>query len=310
MIKLSIHIILRSFKCLFKSLYHDLKCFNMTEIILLILLALLLISFSVIDFNVLITGTTDITKLILWNNCINNNSHNSQGQYQCVNMIMTCITSFTGILAVVLISKRKLSAFFWGFINNVLMGLFAFSYGYAGNAQIFIVFCVPIQFVGLYMWSNESDNKQNEQNEQNEQNNEINIKVKNLGWLKRLLYFILFIIIAVGFYYEIPAFSIALTGTYPYESNQYIVSHILDAISNSLIIIGNILMLQQYVDQWILWFLIDIISITMYSGVGNKPDFNILVMSCIYIMNALYGFILWINTYLKQKNNTVINLTI
>jgi nicotinamide mononucleotide transporter len=284
---------------MFKSIYPDMKCFHIYEIIILFILFSLVISFSVIDFNVLIhENNNKNVSLIGFTTCINEGN----SQWQCSIMTLSGVASFTGIMAVILTSKRKISTFFWGIINNFVLGLFAFSYGYAGNAQIYIFFATPLQFIGLFMWYNANQTNQTNQTDQTNQTNgqiDINIEVKKLSWLKRLIYLIIFLVIGVCFYFEIPAFSKALTGVYPYETK--IVPHILDAVSNSAIIMGNVLMLVQCIEQWPVWFLLDCIVITMYSGIGNEPDFNILLMACVYLLNSLYGFALWFKIYMKQN---------
>jgi nicotinamide mononucleotide transporter len=280
--------VIKSFKILFKSIYPDLKCFNIYESIILFILFALIVSFSIIDFNAIIHHNTNNTSIIAYTNCINQNN----GQWKCSMLTLSGLASFTGILAVVLTSKRKISTFFWGVINNFVLGLFAFAYGYVGNAQIYILFAVPIQFVGMYAWSNVDVIS-----------GELIIEVKKLDWKKRIIYVIIFVVIGVCFYFEIPALSIAITGTYPYSS--LLAPHILDALSNSLIVIGNILMILQVIEQWFFWFVLDVIVITMYSGIGSSPDFNILVMACVYLLNSIYGFSLWLKNYMKQRNETI-----
>lgn len=58
------------------------------------------------------------------------------------------LVSFTGILNVFLISFGKMSNFFWGLINVTTFGLFAFDFGYTGDAQLNLFFYLPFQFIG------------------------------------------------------------------------------------------------------------------------------------------------------------------
>lgn len=44
-------------------------------------------------------------------------------------MCLSGAAAFTGVLSVVLTTKGKITAFFWGIINSLLYGLFAYAYG-------------------------------------------------------------------------------------------------------------------------------------------------------------------------------------
>lgn len=44
-------------------------------------------------------------------------------------MCLSGAAAFTGVLSVVLTTKGKITAFFWGIINSLLYGLFSYAYG-------------------------------------------------------------------------------------------------------------------------------------------------------------------------------------
>ena len=54
-----------------------------------------------------------------------------------------------GVVCVVLVTKGKVSNFFWGAINSLLYGLFAYAYGYAGDAQLNLFYYLPLQVAKL-----------------------------------------------------------------------------------------------------------------------------------------------------------------
>ncbi len=71
-------------------------------------------------------------------------------------------------------------------------------------------------------------------------------------------------ILIVLFYYEIPIFSKYLTSTYFFE-NRFI-PHLLDAITNGLSVIGQVLLIACYWEQYIIWTFVNLMLIVMYSG--------------------------------------------
>lgn len=161
------------------------------------------------------------------------------------------ISAFTNVLNVVLVIRGKLSAYFWGIIGAILYGIYAFAYGYVGDAQLYVLFFLPMQFVGIYIWSSQLDSQATTR-----------VKSLNLfGW-------ILVVILSVGlgflFYFEIPAFSKLLTSQYFFEEN--FVPHLFDAITNTISVLAQFLLIFCFWEQYILWVAVNIIGIIMYSG--------------------------------------------
>jgi len=255
-----------------KSIKPDLLSFNHMQRILIFLFACLSIIFSIINFNSFYDKSLH---LLNWDN----DKAYEIDYWRRVIMETSGIASFTGVICVVLITKGKFSNYFWGIINCIFYGTFAFAYGYAGDAQMNIIIFLPLQFVGIYMWNDNLDDTST-------------VKSLSLKWYQWLLVLIFTFLCSVMFYYEIPAFAKALTGVYYFETKQ--VPHILDAVANGLSITAQILSLYRYWQQWIFWIAIDCIQIAMFSGVaGYGIQFNILTMWCLFLINALFGQYMW-----------------
>lgn len=161
------------------------------------------------------------------------------------------MAAFTNVLNVVLVIKGKISAYFWGIIGSILYGSFAFAYGYVGDAQLYVLFFLPMQFVGIYTWSNALDQ-------------ESTTRIRSLTLLRWIIAVVLIVGLGFLFFYEIPAFARALTGMYAFESD--IAPHILDASTNAISFVGQFLLIFCYWEQYICWLFANIIGIVMYSG--------------------------------------------
>jgi HTH-type transcriptional repressor of NAD biosynthesis genes len=206
-------------------------------------------------------------------------------------MMLSGVASFTGVMSVVLTTKGKFSSYFWGIINCILYGLFAFAYGYTGDAQLNIIFFLPFQFIGIYMWKDNLDNEET-------------AIPRSLNFWKWLLVLISSLLLSVGFYYEIPPFTILLTGSYAFTDNQ--IPWKLDAVSNALNVVAQILLIGRYWEQWILWIAVDCMQIAMYTGVARFGiEINIITMWCLFLVNALFGCKIW---FLKWYRNTEVIL--
>jgi nicotinamide mononucleotide transporter PnuC len=108
-----------------------------------------------------------------------------------------------------------------------------------------------MQFVGIYTWSKRLDN-------------ESTTRVKSLKLIEWIFVIILCGGFGVLFYYEIPAFSKLLTKQYFFET--MLVPHILDASTNAISVVGQVLLTLCYWEQYILWTCVNLIAILMYSG--------------------------------------------
>ena len=62
----------------------------------------------------------------------------------------------------------------------------------------------------------------------------------------------------------------------------------------------------RYMEQWILWIVVDIVSIYMWwiAFSANDSDITVLIMWTAYLFNAIYGAYIWYNLYHEQKELT------
>ncbi|CAF1161572.1 unnamed protein product [Adineta steineri] len=236
---------IKQLKFVFQSIIPDLQSFQRWKIIVLILYATFSVTFTIVDVNSftseekrsLFKWVNDRTdRVALWRRCL---------------LCLSGASAFTNVLNVVLVIHGKMSAYFWGILGAILYGPFAFAYNYAGDAQLFVLFFLPMQFVGIYIWSKELDTQ-------------ATTRVKSLkltGWLFVLLSSSLVILF---FYYEIPWFARLFTEKYFFEKEP--LPHILDAATNGLSVIAQILMVACYWEQYIIWTVVNLMLIFMYSG--------------------------------------------
>ncbi len=276
-------------KKLFSSILTDLKSFKWWQIVILAFLCCVSIIFSFIDFNHFITPDIN-TSPYSW---INDDAKGLE-QWRRGLMILSGIASFSGIMSVVLAAKGKYSTYFWGIINCIAYGLFAFAYGYGGDAQLNIFFFLPLQFVGIYAWRDNLDSEK------------IAIP-RSLKWWKWSLIVLPALVLSIAFYYEIPPFTEAIAGegTYPYQPVSS--ARILDSATNALNIVAQILLIYRFWEQWILWVAVDCMQIAMFTGVGGFGiNINIVIMWCIFLINALYGLYSWFKRWYKSDTIGVV----
>lgn len=187
------------------------------------------------------------------------------------------IASLTGIWCVVLVAKGRISNYYVGLINVIAYAYVAWGWKYYGEVMLNIGYYFPAQFVGLYLWNK---NKINDKE----------VKVKFMTNKSRVLWSVISIIGVIGYGYLLKY----LGGDLPF----------VDSLSTTLSVIAMILMIWRYMEQWILWIVVDVASIVLWFVVLLKGgnDISILIMWVAYLVNAIYGLINWIKMYKEQED--------
>ena len=255
---------------LFKSLYLDLYIFSKCEISLLLLFITINFIFTFIDFNQIIYSNNN--SIFQWVNDTNNNIE----LWKRIIYLLNGIISFSGVISVVMATKKKISTYLWGIINSLFLGLYAFAYGYIGNFQLNIIFFLPLQICGIYKWRNNMENNL--------------VIINNLYFYDYIKIIFSILLLIIIFYYEIPIVTKLITNQdYIFINNIY--AYLLDVITTALSINAQILMIYRYKEQWILWIIIDILQIILYSI--NNIIINIVIMWFVFLCNAFYGLFIW-----------------
>lgn len=179
-------------------------------------------------------------------------------------LIIDGIAAICGIFCVVLCAKGKKSQYIWGLINIIGYVIIAWINKYYGEVMLNSLYYLPSQFIGYYLW-NKHMNKDND-----------DVCGKKLN-LKQSVIFLGIICIGI-FGYKIVLDLLGGAGT------------LLDSASTVTSVVANLLMMLRYREQWLLWIVIDIITVIMWILAG---DFIMVTMWAVYLVNAFYGYYNW-----------------
>ncbi|MDF2857526.1 MAG: nicotinamide riboside transporter pnuC [Neobacillus sp.] len=190
------------------------------------------------------------------------------------------ISSFSGMLCVVLVAKGKISNYYFGIIQTLTYAYIAYGYGLYGEAMLNALFYFPIQFIGIYLW-------RKNKTERGVKGEDVKVKsLSKMGWLYTLLT-IFILTIGYGFFLK-----------YLGGNNVWT-----DSATNVLSIAAQIMMLKRLTEQWLLWIAVNVLSIFLWLSVllsqgGN--DFSMLVMWSAFLVNSIYGYLNWRKMHVKQ----------
>mgnify|MGYP000756014660 FL=1 len=179
-------------------------------------------------------------------------------------IVIDAIAAISGIFCVVLCAKGKRSQYFWGFFNILGYIVVAWIHKYYGEVMLNAIYYLPLQFIGYYLWS-----KNTKEEDDEVQGKKLNIKHS----------IILLIITGIGIFLY-----------------QYLLNHLggtnplLDSASTVISVVANLLMVLRYREQWLLWIVIDIITVIMW---WHVKDYIMVTMWAVYLVNAFYGYYNW-----------------
>lgn len=184
-------------------------------------------------------------------------------------------SSISGILCVVLVAKGKFANFYFGIFQAITYGYIAWGYGLKGEAMLNIGFFLPIQFVAMWQWMKHAKKSQDAINGE-----EI--------YARRLT--------GKQWAYLIPVLAVACV-VYAVLLNYINAQQVrLDSAAVVLSVAAQILMVKRFAEQWVLWIVINVLTVTLWvitliqSG-GN--DWTILAMWVAFLANSIYGWLNW-----------------
>jgi nicotinamide mononucleotide transporter len=189
--------------------------------------------------------------------------------------LLGLISSVSGILCVVLAAKGKIATFYVGMIQAGTYAYLSYGYGLYGEAMLNAFFYLPTQFVGLYLWT------------KHRKGNKEAVNAEDI-FAKRLTKKQWAILIPV----MVAATAIYMTLLVTIGAQQARI----DSVAVVLSIFAQILLMLRFVEQWIIWIVVNLLTIvlwfvTLVTSGGN--DWTIFAMWVAFLVNSIYGYLNW-----------------
>ena len=178
--------------------------------------------------------------------------------------LISLISGITGIISVILCSQRKISFYFFGFIQLGTYMYLAWQQRFYGEL-IENVFYIITMLIGIVVWL------------KNYNTEEQIVESKRLS--DRLFYIIcsIMVFICILFGYYMKYFT---DNTQPF----------MDSFSTVPAFIAQTLLMLRYREQWIFWIIIDVVSIFMWMFADN---WIMVIQFIFWTMNCIYGYRKW-----------------
>jgi nicotinamide mononucleotide transporter len=179
------------------------------------------------------------------------------------------ICSLTGVWCVVLTGKGKVSNFAFGIVNVVLYAYISYQAKFYGEVMLNTLYYLPCSVIGLFVWGKNVDQESGE------------VTKKTLSVKRSLLVYALTAagVVAYGFVLK------AMGGTLPF----------VDSMSTVLSVVAQILCLKRLAEQWIMWIVIDTVTVGMwlYNYLNGGESIATMMMWAVYLLNAIFMYVKW-----------------
>ena len=176
--------------------------------------------------------------------------------------------SFIGTLATIICAKGKMSYYVWGFIQTIMFLILNLELRLWVESAEQLYYLVTM-IIGVFIWK------------KNLNKDTAEIKAKKFTVAKFVLTVLGLVVASIAIYH----IDVALGGAAP----------LLDTLSLSIAIVANLLCTMCYKEQWILWFVLDIIQTILYFVIGQPM---MAIMYIAWTINCIYG---WYNWNKQQK---------
>ena len=210
-------------------------------------------------------------------------------QARTVMLLIAAFGSVMGVASTVLSANGLLWTFLFGVLDVTLGSIIAIDNGLWGNFALHFFFFLPMQFVGLWQWRKRGASGEKE------------VRARRLSPRQRWL---VAGCVAAGLALSYAVLLwIKMRTVAPDQVNRPQV--FFDAAVFTFNIAGQILMSLAYMEQWVVWNLVNVSSIclwgsTMVSSEASSYTVVMFIKYCFYLLNSINGLRIWI--HLSQES--------
>lgn len=172
-------------------------------------------------------------------------------------------------LNLVLGAKGKIAGLYFAIINSVLYAIYCFNVPLYGEIMYNLLYSIPVSIIAIITWRRNLS-----------KGGEVKFRTMSI---KRMVVTFGVTVIGVFLYMKILAW---MGGGLPF----------MDSLTTVVSVVASLLYLLRYSEQWAMWAIVNIMSVTMWIMVfvgGDSSAILTVIMKSVNLCNALYGFWNW-----------------
>ena len=195
--------------------------------------------------------------------------------------LLGLVASISNTLCVILTAKKKVINFAWGVLGTLSYGIVAFMFANTGEWMLNLLYYLPTNIIAWIAWYKHSEDK-------------INVRARAMTW-KQILVTLAVSIVGIALYAWFlcqPSVQIFL---YHSVTGFTYWKYLIDSFGVIGSIVGMILLIKQFREQWLVWIAVDVMTIILWCFTFNP---TMILMWATMLANATYGYIKWLE---KEK---------
>jgi nicotinamide mononucleotide transporter len=183
--------------------------------------------------------------------------------------VIGIVAAITGVICVILCGMGKVSNYFFGTINVILYAIIAWRAKYYGDVMLNLLYYFPTNLLGWFLWAKNVDKETNV------------VYKRRMTWKQDILLAIISMVGVFGYSYVLKL----LGGNLP----------IVDSMSTVFSVIAQVLMIKRFMEQWVIWIFVDVVSVIMwiYALFTDGASVAVLLMWTVFLANAIIMFVQW-----------------
>ncbi|MCQ2235705.1 MAG: nicotinamide riboside transporter PnuC [Bacteroidales bacterium] len=189
--------------------------------------------------------------------------------YIAGNTPLRLVCGACGAISVVLTGKGKLSCYLFGTAQRLIYAYIAFGAMFYGEVMLNLLYFFPLEFYGVYEWYKNMDFSTHE------------VKKRRMSARQRWIVAIVVVVATVLY----GLFLKYLNGKLPY----------VDSLSTVVSVVAMLVTIKMYMEQWLLWMFINIVTVGMwaYDLYNGGQNIAVLLMWSVYLVNSIIMFFRW-----------------
>ena len=213
-------------------------------------------------------------------------------------LLLASFGSVMGVVNTVMSANGNILTFVFGFIDVLIGTIVYLDNGIMGNFALHAFYFLPMQFVGFWQWR-----KRGAKVVSREEGGS-SLKARRLTGRQWLLLTSCVAVWIIALYLILLYVDGAKLAAGKIESIDK-PKILLDAVVMILNIAGQVLMSLAFMEQWYIWILVNISSISLWSvavvsGAGSGNAAVMLIKYIFYLLNSLNGLRIWLNLSRKS----------
>ena len=208
-------------------------------------------------------------------------------------LLLAAFGSTMGVVNTVLSANGHILTFVFGLLDVLVATVVCYDNGIMGNFALHAFYFLPMQFIGFWQWRKRGAAIGSAHQE------DTKVRARRLTgrqwvWLVCGVLVGIAVLYLVLYYVDVAKLD---SGKITSVNKPKI---LLDAVVMALNIAGQVLLSFAFMEQWYIWILVNISSISLWSvallsGSGSGNAAVMLIKYIFYLMNSLNGLRIWLN---------------